>query len=141
MKIIKNFLGYPPHSKSPITTENGLSKSPIPKYFTTEETSKPKPLQCGTDYIGSLYQKMVKYASQVCIRPSKANEPLSDTVLQDINVVMDEIRTAMSNELSKECERLGGIWVDTPYESTDTLFETFYTETSANTVWGHCAKP
>lgn len=107
----------------------------------TEETSKPKPLQCGTDYIGSLYQKMVKYASQVCIRPSKANEPLSDTVLQDINVVMDEIRTAMSNELSKECERLGGIWVDTPYESTDTLFETFYTETSANTVWGHCAKP
>ena len=40
MKMIKNFFGYQPHSKSPITTENGLSKSPIPKYFTTEETSK-----------------------------------------------------------------------------------------------------
>ena len=40
MKMIKNFFGYPPNSKSPITTENGLSKSPIPKYFTTEETSK-----------------------------------------------------------------------------------------------------
>ena len=108
--------------------------------------SEPEPLNCGTDYIGSLYQKMAKYASQVCVRPSEANNPLPETVLQDINVVMDEMRTSMSNELSKECERLGGVWVATPYipsenGHTNPLFETFYTETSANTMWGHCAKP
>ena len=104
--------------------------------------SEPEPLNCGTDYIGSLYQKMVKYASQVCVRPSEANNPLPATVLQDINVVMDEISTSMSNELSKECERLGGVWVATPYIlSNDTLFDDFYTEASANTMWGYCAKP
>ncbi|MBR2511078.1 MAG: hypothetical protein IKB59_02820 [Alphaproteobacteria bacterium] len=105
--------------------------------------SEPEPLNCGTDYIGSLYQKMVKYASQVCVRPSKANDVLPDTVLQDINVVMDEITMAMSNELSQECERLGGVWIATPYisSSSDTLFDDFYTETSANTMWGYCTKP
>ena len=105
--------------------------------------SEPEPLNCGTDYIGSLYQKMVKYASQVCVRPSKANDMLPDTVLQDINVVMDEITMAMSNELSQECERLGGVWIATPYisSSSDTLFDDFYTETSANTMWGYCTKP
>ena len=85
---------------------------------------------------------MVKYASQVCVRPSKANDVLPDTELQDINVVMDEINTSMSNELSKECERLGGVWVATPYISSSAiLFNDFYTETSANTMWGYCTKP
>ena len=28
---------------------------------------------------------------------------------------MTQLRTDMSNALSRECERLGGIWVDTPW--------------------------
>lgn len=111
-------------------------------YYCKGGIAEPEILQCGTDYIGSLYQKLVKYASQVCVRPSKANDLLPETVLQDINVVMDEIHTSMSTELSQECERLGGVWIAIPYISSDnTLFETFYTETSANTMWGHCIKP
>ena len=114
-----------------------------------QKHSEPKPLDCGIDYVGSLYQKMVKYASQVCVRPSKTDntqdtqaEALPATVLQDINVVMEEIRTSMSTELSKECERLGGVWVADPLVSSDNeLFEPFYTETSANTTWGYCRNP
>lgn len=106
-----------------------------------KETSKPTPADCGTDYIGSLYQKMIKYASQVCVRPSEADNPMPDTVLQDINVVMDEIRKDMSTELSRECARLGGIWVDTTYEADGyDLHTDFYNETSANVVWGYCKK-
>ena len=56
---------------------------------------------------------------------------------------MDATRIKMATELSKECERLGGVWIATPYisSSSNTLFNDFYTETSANTMWGHCTKP
>ena len=114
---------------------------PCPRNMTCDgNKSAPKPANCGTDYIGSLYQKMVKYASQVCVRPSEADDSLPNTVLQDINVVMDELRISMSDALASECERLGGIWVDTPYESTGDLHKEFYNETSANLVWGYCTQ-
>ena len=98
---------------------------------------------CGDDYVGSLYHKLARYATQACVRPSESEKPLPASVLQDINVVMDQIRIDMANSLSAECERLGGIWVDTVWidEKTtgDTLFKKFYSETSANTKWGYCA--
>lgn len=113
--------------------------------------------QCGTDYVGSLYHKLVRYAMQTCVRPSESNSILPTNILQDVNVVMTQLRTDMSNALSRECERLGGIWVDTPWvdiitnqtnktESDgfhdvtgQTLYTVFYAETSANTQWGFCA--
>lgn len=124
---------------------------------------------CGDDYVGSLYHKLARYAMQACVRPSESDRALPQTVLQDINVVMDQIRSDMSNSLSAECERLGGIWVDTVWidkvenktccangicstgsgtEHTDgchdttgdILFKKFYSETSANTKWGYCAE-
>lgn len=105
---------------------------------------------CGTDYIGSLYHKLARYAIQACVRPSESNQTLPATVLQDINVVMDKIRGDMATELSRECERLGGTWVDTVWIDTDDtkgkhditgdeLDKKFYSETSANTQWGYCA--
>lgn len=110
------------------------------------------PSECGEDYIGSLYQKMVRYAMQVCVRPSEsgAGNEVPPTVLQDVNVAMSQIRVDMAKSLSAECERLGGIWVDTPWYTADnqntmekikghTLHERFYNETGANTKWGYCA--
>lgn len=110
---------------------------------------------CGSDYAGSLYQKMVRYASQVCVRPSTSDKissneaSLPTTVLQDVNSVMDSIKIDMSKSLSSECDRLGGIWIDTKWEDTDSsgthdkndnkLFKAFYDETGANKSWGYCA--
>lgn len=68
---------------------------------------------CGPDYVGSLYHKMVRYAKQACVRPSENQSDLPDTVLQDVNMVMDKIRTEMSASLATECNRLGGTWVNT----------------------------
>ncbi|MDE5615589.1 MAG: hypothetical protein K2I81_02020 [Alphaproteobacteria bacterium] len=123
---------------------------------------------CG-DYEGSLYQKLVRYAQQTCVRPSESSDPLPSSILQDVNVVMDSIKIEMARELAKECERLGGIWIDTerddivsggtssalkaPSRSSgtgaDTIFDKqthathkkFYIETSASTKWGYCASP
>ena len=116
-----------------------------------EVTIDPDIVMCGTDYIGSLYHKLARYAMQACVRPSESNKALPATVLQDINVVMDQIRIDMSKSLADECDRLGGEWVDTiwvddtPQDDThdttgDKLFKKFYSETSANTKWGYCAE-
>lgn len=76
---------------------------------------------CGTDYIGSLYHKVARYAMQACIRPSTPKaETMPQSVLQDINVVMDKIRVDMAKSLSAECERLGGIWVDAVWTDNKT---------------------
>ena len=145
-------------------TCDGGTKAPIPQPTTND-------IDCGDDYIGSLYHKLARYAMQTCVRPSESNNALPTTVLQDINVVMDKIRTEMANTLSDECERLGGRWVDivwidkvknttccangqcTMGDGTtkitdgchditgDIMFKTFYSETSANTKWGYCATP
>ena len=98
--------------------------------------------ECGFDYAGSMYNKLATYAFDVCIRPSQRDQTteLPHTVLQDINIVMDQIRVGMSEELSKECERLGGTWVSTAYNpdsSIRTLSE-YDKETSANKQWGFC---
>lgn len=119
--------------------------------------SLKKYAECG-DYPGSLYQLMVKYAKQMCIRPSEAtteNPILPESVLQDVNKMMDQIRADMSKQLSAECERLGGLWVDTEWKDIgikpdapvsdglhdingDSLYKLFYEKTSANTKWGYC---
>ena len=115
---------------------------------------------CGDDYVGSLYQKIVRYALQACERPSKtenttentATTPISASVLQDVNATMDSIRVSMSTSLQAECERLGGYWVTTQYEEKKNedepttgknikLYDRFYQETGANKKWGYCAEP
>ena len=98
---------------------------------------------------------MVKYATQVCVRPSDLDLittgqlSIPTTVLSDVNSVMDSIKAQMSQELSEECERLGGSWVDFPWTDTDydgnhdaTGYKTlkaFYDETGADKNWGYCA--
>ena len=111
---------------------------------------------CGDDYVGSLYQKMVRYATQVCVRPSVSEEITNGTtslpteILGDINDVMDSIRVNMATELSKECDRLGGTWVSAQWIpnadnqqqhdiTKHVLYNYFYDETGANTKWGYCA--
>jgi len=128
-------------------------------------TARPKPIeqdeieaQCGTNYIGSMYHKLARYAMDTCVRPSESDKSkeIPDTILQDINIVMDEMHQQMSTELSKECERLGGIWVNLVWQDNtdgsanenapdgkhDTSgliqFAEFYKETAANTSWGYC---
>ncbi len=115
---------------------------------TTYEELISNSAKCGDTYIGSLYHKVARYASQACIRPSEASKPLPPTVLQDINTVMDEIRHEMATELATECQRLGGTWYDTIWQDTNTdakhdtqnhwLHKKFYDDTAANTDWGYC---
>lgn len=88
-----------------------------------------------SDYEGSLYQKLARYAQQTCIRPSQSSSgTLPNNILQDVNVVMDSIRIDMARELSKECERLGGIWIDTEHD--DTAAETSSGTTTSPTSRG-----
>ncbi len=139
------------------TPEYGNTCKPCPDcYECAGEKAKPEAItvgdcatqqapnnnRCGDDYIGSLYQKLSKYALQVCVRPSESGKNLPATVLQDINKVMDDTRVKMAKELSKECERLGGIWVSTPTDTTNTTrYKLFYDQTSAHTAWGYCQTP
>ena len=93
---------------------------------------------------------MVRYASQACVRPSEATNPLPDTILQDINTVMTQLRADMAQQLATECERWDGEWVDTVWTDTDndnkhdttghTLNSRFYRETNASTKWGFCGE-
>ena len=132
--------------------EGGTSE---PLIIAAPEVDEDK--DCGTDYAGSLYQKMVKYSTQVCVRPSDydqitaGNKEIPSNVLQDVNIVMDTIRVEMATVLSQECDRLGGTWVDTQWVDQDyndkhdktghILFKYFYDETGSNTKWGYCADP
>lgn len=105
-------------------------------------------IDCG-NYPGSLYQRMVRYALQSCVRPSDANNQnytLSADVLSDVNAVMDSIRVDMGLALAKECERWGGVWVNTQWDDENEnnehkLLDAFYDETGANTAWGYCREP
>ncbi len=137
-----------------VLTYNGVANNtPIAGNLCTpaENVETSAAPQCGEDYVGSLYQKMVRYAMQTCMRPSTAENPntaIPATVLEDINVVMDSIRIDMKKALSTECDRLGGYWVDAQWQSSNdgthtktghTLWQRFYNETGANTKWGYCA--
>ncbi|MBQ0013154.1 MAG: hypothetical protein KBS86_01095 [Proteobacteria bacterium] len=101
-------------------------------------------------YVGSLYQKLVRYALQVCIRQSQsgASATVPETVLQDISSLMYEVTADMGKELAKECERLGGIWISTPFASIESeeqvqskLLKIFYDNTASNKQWGYCTNP
>lgn len=101
-------------------------------------------------YVGSLYQKLVRYALQVCIRQSQSGTraTVPETVLQDISTLMYEVTADMGKELAKECERLGGIWISTPFASIENeeyaqskLLKIFYDNTGSNKQWGYCTIP
>ena len=117
----------------------------IPIDYSNESSSE----NCG-NYVGSLYQRLVRYALQSCVRPSDANTQgytISTDVLADVNTVMDSVRVDMGIALAAECERLGGTWIDTVWIDEadgyhditgDALHKRFYNETGANTNWGYC---
>lgn len=92
----------------------------------------------GVDYIGSLYQKIVSYALQYCMRPNSTI--VSVEVLADVNTVMDSIKIDMANVLATDCERLGGKWLTTYSESDaeNHKLVDFYNDTGANLGWGLC---
>ena len=103
---------------------------------------------CG-NYIGSLYQKMVIYALQYCVRPSEANDTIPSEVLGDVNMLMDTVRSDMASVLAEDCERYGGEWVRDFAKANEETCEpaegieknmTFYNETNANLCWGLCKK-
>ena len=144
----------------------GGTSEPIPETSESETTTNTA-IDCD-DYPGSLYQKLVRYALQACVRPSAVTNDDTFTIptdiLEDVNSVMDSIRATMGKELAKECERLGGIWVSAEWVDKisnedcsikgycttaavdgwhdityQQLYKKFYEETGANTDWGFCA--
>ncbi len=145
--------GNPPTYDGTPKSGNNCTKCPDNSYCeggTSDKQDAPDSSSlCGTDYVGSLYHKIARYAMQACVRPSESKNTLPTSVLQDINITMDKIRTEMANALSAECERLGGLWIDSIWTDDDgdnlhdtteqELFKKFYDETSANTKWGFCA--
>ena len=103
---------------------------------------------CGEYYIGSLYQQLTRYAIQNCTRSSNTSWNISESLLSDINAVMESIRAKLIVELSKECSDQSGIWVDIPWTDKngdgihdttgDALLNDFYITTGANAQWGYC---
>jgi len=91
-----------------------------------------------SDYAGSLYQKMVVYALQYCVRPSTSNEPIPTSILEQVNTLMDSIRVDMAHVLESECTRMGGTWKTAL--GSDTKFDDFYNATNADTGWGICVQ-
>ena len=108
--------------------------------------------ECGTTYIGSLYQSLVRYAIQNCARATtKDNEEkwgLPEYLSNDVQSAMDTVRQALIKELSTDCERYNGIWVEIPWQDDnrdnlhdvtgDEFLRVFYTATNANKLWGYC---
>ena len=97
-------------------------------------------VDCG-DYAGSLYQKMVNYAMQYCMRPSDAAQPnavLPISVLADVNTLMDSVRADMATILARECTDMGGTWTN---DTSAPTYMDFYNETNANEKWGVCRMP
>ena len=137
------------------TSDNCLKCIPCPDGYKCDgDTDGPEMSDgtnsnvCGEDYAGSLYQKTLRYAMQVCARPSELQAMQEDAskipsnIMQDVNMVMDTVKSEMATHLAAECERLGGVWINTPYDSektTNQRFTYFYDETGANTKWGYCA--
>ncbi len=105
-------------------------------------------MTCGTSYIGSLYQQLVRYALQNCRRPSKTSYTVSESLLSDIDKVMQKVRTQLVLSLSQECSDQSGTWVDIPWtdknsdgihDSTgDYLLNSFYIKTGSSALWGYC---
>lgn len=103
---------------------------------------------CGIYYIGSLYQQLVVYALQNCTRPSLDASVLPESLLADVDTVMRQIQTALIHELSNECDKYDGTWVDIPWQDDDydgyhdktgdVLLQEFYTNTGTNKLWGYC---
>ncbi len=123
-------------------------------HLCTGGTSEPKGINsdiyssCGVYYIGSLYQQLVRYALQNCVRPSRSSYILPENILADVDTVMKQVQSSLVSELSKECERYNGKWYDLPWidddmdgyhdENDDTLNEEFYDQTRTNKLWGYC---
>lgn len=91
---------------------------------------------CAADFSGSLYQKLLSYAREYCMRPSESNLETPIGIIGDVNAAMDSIRVDMSAVLSAECERQGGIWDPIPEKTP--IHTTFYKTTNANSKWGTC---
>lgn len=108
-------------------------------------TSTPRPgtAVCDDNYINSLYQKMVIYAMQYCVRPGITIIPTD--VLADVSTLMDSVKTDMATVLADECEGMGGVW-STTYEMNgndepENKFTDFYNKTNAHLGWGLCHEP
>ena len=73
---------------------------------------------------------------------------LSESILADVNMVMNSVREKLVSELSSECDSYNGTWVDIPWTDEnfdgqhdltgDTLLKIFYTMTGTNKLWGYC---
>lgn len=123
-------------------------------YLCVGGTTEPEPIDnelyksCGVNYIGSLYQKMVIYALQNCTRSSNTANSLPESILADVDITMKEVQTALAKELSTECDRQDGVWVDMQWvdknsdgihdKTGDMLLHSFYETTSSNNLWGYC---
>jgi len=95
-------------------------------------------VDCG-NYAGSLYQKMVVYALQYCVRPSMSDQTIPTDILEQVNILMDSIRVDMATVLASECDRLGGTW-KTGLGASDIRHSEFYNETNADIGWGACVQ-
>ena len=103
---------------------------------------------CGEYYIGSLYQQMALYALQNCTRPSNTSMSITESLLVDIDKVMNDIRLQLVSALAQECDSQSGKWVDSPWvdensdglhdDNDDSLLNNFYITTGANPLWGYC---
>ena len=106
---------------------------------------------CGSNYVGSLYQMLTVYALNNCTRTSNEEGLLPDIVLADVDKAMTTVRASLLKELATECESLNGVWMEQPWQDSnadgyhditgDVALKTFYDTTHTHKLWGYCKKP
>ncbi len=87
----------------------------------------------------SLYSKLSKYATQVCMRPNETDQ--STIVQQHVSSAMATLSEQMSRILRQECQDMGGVWNDAFFNNKlddYNVFYNFYTTTAADYSWGLC---
>lgn|GEM_PF-1714331 len=88
---------------------------------------------------GSVFELLVKYARENCVRPDFPTlDPLPTSVMGSVNKVFDAVFFEMRMQLKAECERYSGEWVDSGYKSTKKFYINFV---GASDGWGSCMDP
>lgn len=98
-----------------------------------------------SDYSGSLYEMLVNYAVNMCVRPSLQTdlETVPENILADINSVMDSLSVNMTVILRTECEGMGGTWKDNKSSATPepARLNSYEKNVNSNDDWGYCYNP
>ena len=88
---------------------------------------------------GSVYNLLVKYARENCVRTDyPADDLLPADIMGYVNKIFDNVSYEMRLMLKEECELYSGEWLETGEKSNISLYTQLV---SASDLWGACISP